>query len=131
MNRIPAIITAIEAYDGISIVSFSASGQAMQMMALEIDDTLRTGGEVILGAKASNISLAKAPLGMMSIGNQLDVTIEDIRNGKLLSSVRFRLGKVLLESIITSASSKRIGLQKGDSVIALIKSSELSILESL
>lgn len=129
MNRIPAVITAIKAHDGITIVSFMAEEQPMRMMALEIDNSLEAGSGVILGVKASNISLAKAPLGLMSITNQLQVTAVHIENGKLLSSVKFRLGDTVLESIITLDSAKRMNLQKDDNIIALIKSSELSILE--
>jgi len=133
MNRITATIEAIDIYDGISIISFMAEGQQMKMMALEIDETLKPGSKVILGAKASNIALAKSPLGLgtMSISNQLSVVIEHIDHGKLLSSVKFLLGSQRLESIITFDSSKRIGLREGESAVALIKSSEVSILEKL
>jgi len=131
MNRIPATITAIKAHDGITVISFTAAEQPMRMMALEIDDSLKRGSEVILGVKASNIALAKNPVGLMSISNRLDVTIEHINNGTLLSSVKFRLGDTLIESVITLDSSHRMNLQQGDTVVALIKSSELSILEKL
>jgi molybdopterin-binding protein len=131
MNRIPATITAIKAHDGITVISFTAAEQPMRMMALEIDDSLKRGSEVILGVKASNIALAKNPVGLMSISNRLDVTIEHINNGALLSSVKFRLGDTLIESVITLDSSHRMNLQQGDTVVALIKSSELSILEKL
>ena len=131
MNRIRATVTSIEAYDGITIVNFGAAGQPMRMMALEIDDTLQAGSEVVLGIKASNIALAKSPLGPMSISNQLQAKIEQVKNGKLLSSITFRLGDSLIESIITLDSSQRMNLQQSDEIIALIKSSELSILEKL
>ena len=131
MNRIPATITAIKAHDGITVISFTAAEQPMRMMALEIDDSLKRGSKVILGVKASNIALAKNPMGLMSISNRLDATIEHINNGTLLSSVKFRLGDTLIESVITLDSSHRMNLQQGDTVVALIKSSELSILEKL
>ncbi len=131
MNRIPATITDIKAHDGITVISFAAMGQPMRMMALEIDSTLEVGSQVLLGVKASNIALAKNPVGPMSISNRLDAAIEHISNGKLLSSVKFRLGDTLIESIITLDSSHRMNLQRGDSIVALIKSSELSILEKL
>ena len=131
MNRIPATITDIKAHNGITVISFMAMGQPMRMMALEVDDTLEAGSEVVLGVKASNIALAKNPVGLMSISNRLNATIKHISNGKLLSSIKFRLGDTLIESVITLDSSHRMNLQQGDSIIALIKSSELSILEKL
>ena len=130
MNRISATVTDIEACDGITLISFMASGQPMRMMALEIDDRLQKGSKVILGVKASHIALAKNPPGEMSISNRLRAEIVSIENGRLLSSVKFHLGGESIESIITLESSRRMNLRQGDEIIALIKSSELSILES-
>lgn len=129
MNRINAIVTAIDCVDNINIVSFEAAYQPMRMMALELNDTLVIGSKVTLGIKASNIALAKELSGMLSISNQLNVTIESINNGKLLSSIKFSFAGSLIESIITRESALRMDLQAGKSIIALIKSSELSILE--
>lgn len=130
MNRIDAIITTIESFDNITIVSFEAAGQPMRMMALELNDNLVVGSSVVLGIKASNIALASELNGLLSISNQLQVTIESVNNGKLLSSVKFSFAESLMESIITRESSLKMDIQVGDRVIALIKSSELSILET-
>jgi len=131
MNQIDAVVTHIQSSDNINVVSFEAAGQPMRMMALELDRSLKAGTRVRLGVKASNIALGKAPLGTISISNQLKATIARIDNGELLSSVKFSLGEALLESIITRDSLDRMNLQAGEAVVALIKSSELSILERL
>ena len=128
MNRINAIVTAIESFENITIVSFQASGQPMRMMALELNSSLGIGSKVTLGVKASHIALAKETNGKLSISNQLKATIESIENGKLLSSVKLSFGNHFLESIITRISAKEMDLRTGERVIALIKSSELSIL---
>ena len=129
MNRIAAIVTALESIDNISIVNFKAADQSMTMMALELDNRLAVGSCVTLGIKASNISLAKELNGLLSISNQLPITIESINHGKLLSSVKFSFAGSLIESIITKKSALRMDLQVRTRSIALIKSSELSILE--
>lgn len=129
MNRIIASVTAIKSVDNITVVSFESNGQPMRMMALELDKTLTPGSRVTLGVKASNISLAKAFEGMLSISNRLDVTVEEVKNGALLCSVKLRFGDALLESVITRESSQRMDLKAGDRVTALIKASELSVLE--
>jgi len=131
MNHIPATITGIDGHEGITIVDFVAAQQPMRMMALEIDPALGVGTKVTLGIKASNIALGKVPLETISISNQLNVIIEEIEKGRLLSSVTFRLGDTILESIITRDSLDRMKLQAGDAVVALVKSSELSILEKI
>ncbi len=131
MNHIPAKVTEIERHEGITIVTFSAAEEVMRMMALELDHSIMPETGVILSVKASNISLGIAPVGELSISNQLKATITKIDNGKVLSSVKFRTGETELESIITRESAERMRLKAGDSVIAMIKSSELSIVERL
>jgi len=128
MNRVNAVITAIESHEGITIVGFESAGQPMRMMALELDPALRVGLGVSLGVKASSIAIAKAFEGELSITNRLGVTIEEVTNGELLCSVKLRFGEALLESVITRASSERMALKAGDAVTALVKASDLSIL---
>lgn len=129
MNRIPAVVTAVESVDGITIVSFEAEGTPMRMMALEMAERVTVGMGVILGVRASGIALATSLEGNLSISNRLDVTVASVTNGQLLSSVKVRFGAEVMESIITRESSQRMALQPGDRVTALIKSSDLSILE--
>ncbi len=131
MNRINATITDMQSVDNINIVSFEAAHQPMRMMALELNDALRVGSKVIIGVKATNIALAKEIAGILSISNQLNVTIERIDMGVLLCSVKFDLGGQIWESIITRDSALKMALKAGDEIIALVKSSELSILEIL
>ena len=129
MNRIPAVVTAVESVDGITIVSFQTEGTPMRMMALEMAERVAVGMGVILGVRASGIALATSLGGNLSISNRLDVTVASVTNGELLSSVKVRFGSEVMESIITRESSLRMALQPGDRVTALIKSSDLSILE--
>lgn len=131
MNQIQATVSAIERMDDLSIVTFDAEGQMMRMMALGLELPLAEGSSVLLGAKAANIALAKSFEGMLSTSNQLDARIESMQMGKLLCSLRLRIGTSLLESITTRASAIRMGLEVGDQVVALIKASELSIVEVL
>jgi len=131
MNLISATITDIQSVDTINIVSFEAADQPMRMMALELNNTLRVGSKVMLGVKATNIALAKEISGDLSISNQLDVSVERIDMGALLCSVKFNFADQVWESIITRDSSLRMQLKTGDEITALVKSSELSIVEML
>ena len=129
MNQIPAIVTAIESMDDLTIVTFEAEGQTMRMMGLGLTLPIVVGSPVLLAAKASNIALAKELKGMLSTSNQLDAVIESVKMGEMLCSVKVRVGSVLLESITTRASALRMDLKVADSVSALIKASELSIVK--
>ena len=129
MNRIKATVTAVESLDNITVVAFEAAGQKMRMMALALNTPLEPGSRVVLGVKASHVSLAKELEGMLSISNRLEVVVERVTCGALLASVKVRLDDTPIESIITRESSERMGLVPGERVVALIKASELSILE--
>ena len=137
MSYLLATIEKIENVDALNIVTFACEGQKLQMVSLELDDTVEVGVKVKLACKATSVALAK-PSGdvenfcsMLSYANQLKVTIVSIDKGKLLSSVLLDLGDFTLESIVSSTAITRLALQKEDEVIALIKANELSILEVL
>ena len=131
MNKIVATITEIQSADTVNIVSFDVAGQRMQMMSLELDERLTVGSKVIVGAKATNIVLAQEHVETISISNQLDVKIEGIDMGTLLCSVCFNFAGERWESIITRESALRTALSVDNKIVALIKSSELSIVEIL
>ena len=131
MNKITAIITDIQSVDTVNIVSFDVAGQALSMMALELDEKLSVGSKVIVGAKATNIVLARERVEAITISNQLEVKIVDIDMGTLLCSVCFDFSGKRWESIITRESALRTQLRADDRIMALIKSSELSIVEIL
>jgi len=131
MNKIAAIISEIQSVDAVNIVSFDVAGQTIQMMALELDERLVVGSKVIVGAKATNIVLARESVESITILNQLEVKIVDINMGALLCSVCFDFAGARWESIITGESALRIELKTDDKIVALIKSSELSIVEIL
>ena len=131
MNHISAVITDIKSVDSINLVSFEVEEEQLRMISLELPNTLCIGSKVVLGAKASHITIAKELNNEISISNQLRVIIENIQHGELLCSIKFRVAGSLLESIITNESALRMGLQEGKSIVALIKSSELSIVEVL
>ena len=129
MNYINAVVRERESLENINLVSFEADKQSLKMISLELSQEVNEGKNVILGVKSTNIALAKNLDGMLSISNQLKVKIESINLGKLLCSVKFYFAGEVQESIITKSSAERMNLQIGDEIIALIKSSDLSIVE--
>lgn len=128
INHIHATVMQIRQCDAISIINFEAQGQALSMMALTLTFDLDVSSKVLLNIKASNIAIAKTQSSDLSISNRLHVSIESINKGELLCTLGLRFGTDLLESIITRDSSERLDLHVNDRVIALIKSSELSII---
>lgn len=131
MSQIKAIITCIDSVESLNIVTFDFHGTALKMMSLDLSEEIGVGRKVILAVKPSHIAIAKEFSGIVSYSNQLKATIHSCDNGKLLSSIKLRIEDVMLESIITLDSVLKMDLKAGDEVTAMIKASELSIVEVL
>ncbi len=64
----------------------------------------------------------------ISARNQLKGTIEEIVLGTVTARVAVRVGEFLIESVITRRSVEEMGLEKGATVTALIKSTEVMLM---
>lgn len=128
MNQINAVVSKIQSIDNLSILSFKAGECQLRMMALEVPLLLDEGSKVTLGAKASNIAIGKNISGQISISNQLPCIIKSINKGALVCSLKLDFQGIILESIISVDSFEVMDLVEGENALALIKSSELSIL---
>ena len=63
----------------------------------------------------------------LSARNQLAGTVESVTLGDIMAHVVVSIGGQQVESIITRASAEAMNLKKGDSVRAVIKSTEVMI----
>ncbi len=127
MSKLIATIKKINNIDNLNIVDFDFFGNNLKMMSLDLNTNVQIGKKAKLSVKPTNISIAKNLSGDISLSNKLVAIIENIDNGKLLCSLSLKIYDVLLESIITVDSSKRMNLQIGDEVSIFIKASDLSI----
>src|SRR5689334_19319204 len=63
----------------------------------------------------------------ISARNQLRGTIVEVRADGVMAEVVIRIGDQDLVAIITRSSAERLGLAKGDEVLAVIKSTEVMV----
>ena len=63
----------------------------------------------------------------ISARNQLRGTVVEIRADGVMAEVVIRIGDQDLVAIITSSSARRLELQKGNEVLAVIKSTEVMV----
>ena len=129
MSKLIATIKKINSVDNLNIVEFDFLGNSLKMMSLGLNSNIQIGKKVKLSIKPTNIAIGKNISGDLSFSNKLVATIKSIENGQLLCSILLNINDILLESIITVDSSKRMNLQKDDIVTILIKASDLSIEE--
>jgi molybdopterin-binding protein len=64
---------------------------------------------------------------MLSARNQFQGTIKSIKLGTVMAEVIVTHGDVEIVSVITRASAEQLGLHIGDTVTAIIKSTEVMI----
>ena len=131
MSQFVATIKKIDNVDSLNIVEFAFYGVSLKMMSLDLNSNMSVNKRVILSVKPTNIVIGKNLFGDISLANKIVATIEQIENGKLLSSILLKVEDIFLESIITCESSSRMNLQIGDEVTIFIKASDLSIEEVL
>jgi molybdopterin-binding protein len=63
----------------------------------------------------------------ISARNQLKGKISDIVMGDVMAEVTIRVGQNIVDAIITRRSAEELKLKKGDSVIAVIKATEVMV----
>ena len=63
----------------------------------------------------------------ISARNRLRGTIEEIQLGDIMAHVVVRVGDNLIESAITRRSADELNLNKGDTVNAVVKATEVMI----
>lgn len=130
MSELVAKVVSLESHGSLHRVQCDCKGTQLSFMTLELPGKIVPGSEVKLTVKPSQVGIGKEMSGMMSFSNLLDVTIVSIENGVLLSSLMLELHEgCVLESVITKKSVERMNLQEGDRVVAIIKGSEMGIIE--
>ena len=124
---IKAKISAIEQTGGVSVFEFSAENLSLKMLSLENLQNLKIGDEVWLGFKSSDVFVATSPLLNCSVSNEIKAQISSIQKGQITSSLHLNAGEFEFESIITTASLKRLNLALGDQIYAYVKATSLYI----
>lgn len=132
MNQLRGRIVGIESNDHVSLVDVEISGDTFSAMLLETPESapyLAIGNEVQVLFKETEVSLAKNLSGLISLRNRVHATVRTVRSGAILSEVELAYRGQKLCSIITTRSIRRLDINPGDEVEALIKANEVSLME--
>ncbi len=131
LSSIKASVTQIDSNQNLHIVSFDANGTKLKMVSLDLPENVKVGSKLLLSCKATSVAIAKDFSGALSYSNQLLVQIKSIEMGQLLCNLELTTKNFTLHSIITADSAKRMQLEVGEHVTALIKANDISIKEVL
>ena len=63
----------------------------------------------------------------LSARNQLPGTVEQVLFGEIMARIVVKVGDNTIESVITRQSAEDLALKQGDSVLVVVKSTEVMI----
>ncbi|MEV0494066.1 TOBE domain-containing protein [Streptomyces atratus] len=130
-NQFPGTVTAITPGEVMATVKVRLDGgqditAAITLEAVEELD-LAEGSAVRALVKSTEVSLATGAVEGLSIRNQLPGTVGDVATGGAMASVKVTVPGGELTAAITKDAVNDLDLTPGSSVVALIKSTEISL----
>ncbi|MEU8588389.1 TOBE domain-containing protein [Streptomyces sp. NPDC048664] len=130
-NRLPGTVTAVDAGEVMAAVKVRLTGGQEVTAAITreaVDDLgLSPGAPVHTLVKSTEVALATETLSGVSIRNQLPGTVEGVDTGGAMAAVRVAVAGGALTAVITRNAAEELALAPGSPVVALIKSTEMSL----
>jgi molybdopterin-binding protein len=130
VNRLPGRILRVESSGDLSLVDVDVGGDALACLVLDTPESapyLVPGSAVSALFKETEVILARGEPGILSLRNRLACTVEDREAGRLVTHFRLRHRGRLLHALITTRSAALLDLRDGEAVLALVKSTEVSL----
>ncbi|MFH8803172.1 molybdopterin-binding protein [Streptomyces sp. NPDC017936] len=133
-NQLPGTVTAITPGEVMTVVTIRLSGGRALTAAVTREAVtelgLVPGSTVRALVKSTQVALATTPAEGLSIRNRLPGTVAGMTAGDAMASVRISTEDGELTSVITREAVAELGLTAGTPVVALIKSTEVSLATS-
>ncbi|MGW7258033.1 TOBE domain-containing protein [Streptomyces sp. NPDC054834] len=130
-NQLPGTVTAVHPGEVMTIVKIRLDGGQGLTAAITSEAAeqlaLAPGATVRALVKATEVSLATSRVDGLSIRNQVPGTITHLTIGTAMASVRVTVDGGELTAAITKEAATDLGLFVGSDVVALIKSTEVSL----
>ncbi|WRZ90031.1 TOBE domain-containing protein [Streptomyces sp. NBC_01007] len=130
-NQLPGTVTSVTPGEAMATVKvrLDAGQEITAAVTLEAVQELGlvSGSTVRALVKSTEVSLATGPVNGLSIRNQLPGTVTDVTTGGAMARVKVQVEGAELTSAITKDAVTELGLSAGSEVVALIKSTEVSL----
>ncbi|MFV7234070.1 MULTISPECIES: TOBE domain-containing protein [Flavobacterium] len=130
MNTLNGTITTIQSHEGISLVKVKSGNTIFTSIVLDSPETvsyLKTDYPVKILFKETEVIVAKDLNPNISIQNRVLCSIQSIKKGAILSQIDLLFGELIIKSIITTNACDQLELKEKDTVLALIKTNEVSL----
>lgn len=133
-NQIPGTVTSVTTGEAMATVKARLAGGQVITAAITADAVaelkLTDGTPVTAVIKATEVSLATGAVSGLSIRNQLPGTVTAIATGNAMASVKVSIEGGDLTAAITKDAVAGLGLTAGSAVVALVKSTDVSLATS-
>ncbi|MGN9761434.1 TOBE domain-containing protein [Streptomyces sp. SD31] len=130
-NQLPGTITAITPGEVMATVKLRLTGGQDLTAAITLEAVeelgLAEGTAVNALMKATEISLATAPVDGLSTRNRLPGTITGIATGGAMASIKVAVEGGALTAVITRDAATDLALSLGAPVVALIKATDVAL----
>ena len=130
MNKLHGRVIGIESSGQVSLIDVECCGETFSAIVLDVPESMpymRTGADVALMFKETEVSLARNLSGQVSLRNRFPVKVIRIDQGTVLSAVALDFGGQALTSVITSRAVSKLALVAGETVEALVKANEVML----
>ena len=132
MNQLKGTIIGIKVNGNLSLIDMDVKGETFKAILIETPETLeflKTGNEINIMFKETEVVIGKKEYHAISLRNRLLCKIESIKMGPLLSKISMSHSAGNIGSIITSNAVESLELVEGEEVWAMIKTNEVTISE--
>lgn len=130
MNIFKGAITSIKVSSSLSLVEINVNGIFFESIIIETPETaswLKEGDEINVIFKETEVVIGKGLEHNVSMQNKIRGEILEIEKGELLSKLTIAAAIGEIVAIITSNAVHQLQLQVGETITAMIKTSEIML----
>lgn len=130
MNTLEGKISNIKTEGSLSLVKVMVQNCPITSIVIDTTESaayLRIENAVKIVFKETEVVLAKAFSGTISLQNKLDCSVHSFEKGNLLCKVILDFQNTKIVSVITRNAFDQLKIREGDLVQAMIKTNEISL----
>ncbi len=130
MNQFIGEIIECTTDGSLSLIQAQVNGVVITSIVIddpEQNNYLQIGKRVRILCKETEVIIAKEWKGKISLQNQLSCEVINIEVGKLLCKVNLKFHQESISSVITRKAFDQLDIQEKDSVLAMIKTNEITL----
>jgi molybdate transport system regulatory protein len=130
MNTLLGNITEIATEGSLSLVKIKVHNTVLTSIVIDTPETahyLKTGNNIKILFKETEVILAKKITGIISVQNKIDCIVDSFEKGLLLCKITMRFGTYTISSVITRTAFDQLNIQENDQITAMIKTNEISL----